>query len=194
MNRREFLMTTLAAFALSALPKLTFAETIPVSDAVKHKIDPKNKLGFGFMRLPLKNPEDQTSIDYAALNQMVDLFLQRGFTYFDTAWMYMGYESEVALRKSLVERHPRNKFTVASKLPIGYLKSKEEQEQIFNKQLEKPDWITSTIIWFTTSMPTPSAMPADMTASNLSPTRKRKAKSNISVFLFMTHRNFWKKC
>ena len=57
MNRREFLMTTLAAFALSALPKLTFAETIPVSDAVKHKIDPKNKLGFGFMRLPLKNPE-----------------------------------------------------------------------------------------------------------------------------------------
>lgn len=137
MNRREFLMTTLAAFALSALPKLTFAETIPVSDAVKHKIDPKNKLGFGFMRLPLKNPEDQTSIDYAALNQMVDLFLQRGFTYFDTAWMYMGYGSEVALRKSLVERHPRNKFTVASKLPIGYLKSKEEQEQIFNKQLEK---------------------------------------------------------
>lgn len=137
MNRREFLMTTLAAFALSALPKLTFAETIPVSDAVKHKIDPKNKLGFGFMRLPLKNPEDQTSIDYTALNQMVDLFLQRDFTYFDTAWMYMGYESEVALRKSLVERHPRNKFTVASKLPIGYLKSKEEQEQIFNKQLEK---------------------------------------------------------
>ena len=183
MNRREFLMTTLAAFALSTLPKLTFAETIPVSDAVKHKIDPKNKLGFGFMRLPLKNPEDQTSIDYTALNQMVDLFLQRGFTYFDTAWMYMGYESEVALRKSLVERHPRNKFTVASKLPIGYLKSKEE-----------PDWITSTIIWFTTSMPTPSAMPADMTASNLSPTRKRKAKSNISVFLFMISRNFWKKC
>ena len=89
MNRREFLMITLAAFALSALPKLTFAETIPVSDAVKHKIDPKNKLGFGFMRLPLKNPEDQTSIDYAALNQMVDLFLQRGFTYFDTAWMYI---------------------------------------------------------------------------------------------------------
>lgn len=113
---------------------------------------------------------------------MVDLFLQRGFTYFDTAWMYMGYESEVALRKSLVERHPRNKFTVASKLPIGYLKSKEEQEQIFNKQLEKPDWITSTIIWFTTSMPTPSAMPADMTASNLSPTRKGRQNQTYRFF------------
>ena len=35
MNRREFLMSTLAAFALSALPKLTLANTIPVSEAVK---------------------------------------------------------------------------------------------------------------------------------------------------------------
>ena len=137
MNRREFLMTTLAAFALSALPKLTFAEAIPVSEAVKSKINPKNKLGFGFMRLPLKDPNDQTSIDYATLNKMVDTFLERGFSYFDTAWMYMGYESEIALRESLVKRHPRDKFTVASKLPVGYLKSKENQEEIFNKQLEK---------------------------------------------------------
>ena len=137
MNRREFLMTTLAAFALSALPRLTFADVVPVSEAVKSKINPKNKLGFGFMRLPLKDPNDQTSIDYAVLNKMVDTFLERGFSYFDTAWMYMGYESEIALRESLVKRHPRNKFTVASKLPVGYLKSKENQEEIFNKQLEK---------------------------------------------------------
>ena len=69
MNRREFLMTTLAAFALSALPKLTFADKIAVSEAVKSQINPKNKLGFGFMRLPLKNPADQTSIDYDTLNR-----------------------------------------------------------------------------------------------------------------------------
>lgn len=137
MNRREFLMSTLAAFALSALPKLTFAEAIPVSDAVKAKVNLNNKLGFGFMRLPLKIPGNQTSIDYDTLNKMVDTFLARGFTYFDTAWMYMGYESEIAIRESLVKRHPRNKFTVASKLPAGYLKSAAEQEEIFNKQLEK---------------------------------------------------------
>lgn len=137
MNRREFLMSMLAAFALSALPKLTFGEAIPVSDAVKAKINPQNKLGFGFMRLPLTDPKDQTAIDYDELNKMVDLFLQRGFTYFDTAWMYMGHESEIALRKSLVERYPRDKFTVASKLPVGMIKSKEEQEEVFNKQLEK---------------------------------------------------------
>lgn len=137
MNRREFLMGTLAAFALSALPKLTFAEAVAVSDAVKAKINPKNKLGFGFMRLPLKDKNDQTSIDYSVLNKMVDTFIERGFTYFDTAWMYMGYESEIAIREALVKRYPRDKFTVASKLPAGYLKSAEDQENIFNKQLEK---------------------------------------------------------
>lgn len=137
MNRREFLLGTLAAFALAPLPKLTLAEDIPVNDAVKNKINPNNKLGFGFMRLPLRNPQNQTDIDYDTLNKMVDLFLQRGFNYFDTAWMYMGHESEIALRESLVKRYPRDKFVVASKLPIGSLKSAEHQEEIFNKQLEK---------------------------------------------------------
>ncbi len=137
MNRREFLTGSLAVFALSALPKLTLGDPIAVSESVKSKINPQNKLGFGFMRLPLKNPSDQTSIDYQTLNKMVDTFMERGFTYFDTAWMYMGYESEIAIREAVVKRHPRNSFTVASKLPVGYLKSKEEQEQVFNKQLEK---------------------------------------------------------
>ena len=137
MNRRDFLMNSLALFALSALPRLTLAEQIPVSEQVKAKINPANKLGFGFMRLPLKDPADQTSIDYDELNKMVDLFLSRFFTYFDTAWMYMGYESEIAIREALVKRHPRNKFTVASKLPAGYLKSAADREEIFNKQLEK---------------------------------------------------------
>lgn len=137
MNRREFLMSTLAAFAFAALPKLTIAETIPVSDKIKTQINNSNKLGFGFMRLPLKNKKDQTSIDYDTLNKMVDKFMERGFTYFDTAWMYMGHESETAVRKSVVERKPRNSFTVASKMPIGMVKSAENMEEIFNKQLEK---------------------------------------------------------
>lgn len=137
MNRRDFLMSSLAVFALSALPKLTLAEEVAVSEAVKAKVNQADKLGFGFMRLPLKDPQDQTSIDYDTLNKMVDTFLERGFTYFDTAWMYMGHESEIALRESLVKRYPRDKFVVASKLPVGYLTSAEEQEEIFNKQLEK---------------------------------------------------------
>jgi len=44
----------------------------------------KKKFGFGFMRLPVKSQNDQESIDMETLNQMVDTFLERGFTYFDT--------------------------------------------------------------------------------------------------------------
>ena len=95
-----------------------------------------SKLGFGMMRLPQRSQE-ATDIDFEQVSQVVDRFLEAGFTYFDTAWMYMGYESEIAIRESVVKRYPRNKFTVASKLPAGYLKNAGEMEEIFNKQLEK---------------------------------------------------------
>ncbi len=97
----------------------------------------KKKIGFGFMRLPLKNQNDQESIDMDTLNQMVDTFLERGFTYFDTAYMYHMFKSEIALRESLVKRHKRDSFTVATKLPTMFLKTQEDQERIFNEQLEK---------------------------------------------------------
>jgi predicted aldo/keto reductase-like oxidoreductase len=95
------------------------------------------KLGFGFMRLPVIDKEDQTSIDFEQLNKMVDIFLKRGFTYFDTAYMYHNFKSEIALREALVKRHPRNSFTVATKMPTMFLKRTEDLEKIFNEQLEK---------------------------------------------------------
>jgi len=97
----------------------------------------QKKLGFGFMRLPVKDQEDPTSIDMEMLNQMVDTFLERGFTYFDTAYMYHNFKSEIALREALVKRHPRDSFTVATKMPTMFLKIKEDKERIFNEQLEK---------------------------------------------------------
>lgn len=95
------------------------------------------KLGFGFMRLPLKDQSDYSCIDMEQLNQMVDTFLERGFTYFDTAYMYHGNESEKALRETLVKRHRRESFTVATKLPTMFLETEEDQQRIFNEQLEK---------------------------------------------------------
>ncbi len=97
----------------------------------------QKKLGFGFMRLPLTDPNDQTSMDMTQVCQMVDLFLERGFTYFDTAYVYHDGESEVALREALVKRYPRDNFTVATKMPLFMLKTKEQQAQIFDEQLEK---------------------------------------------------------
>ncbi|MGE4213737.1 MAG: aldo/keto reductase [Anaerotignaceae bacterium] len=95
------------------------------------------KLGFGFMRLPITDVEDQTSIDYQQLNKMVDTFMERGFNYFDTAYMYHNFISEVALRESLVRRYPRESFTVATKMPTMFLKKTEDLDRIFNEQLEK---------------------------------------------------------
>lgn len=97
----------------------------------------KKKLGFGFMRLPVKNQNDLASIDMDIVNKMVDTFLERGFTYFDTAYMYHMNKSEIAIREALVKRHNRDSFTLATKLPTFFLKSKEDQERFFNEQLEK---------------------------------------------------------
>ena len=73
-------------------------------------MDNTKKLGFGLMRLPKK----VIGIDIEQTKQMVDMFMQAGFTYFDTAHVYPG--SEDAIGKALVERYPRDSFTLATKL------------------------------------------------------------------------------
>lgn len=72
--------------------------------------DDIKKLGFGLMRLPKKG----LSIDVEQMKQMVDLFLEAGMTYFDTAFVYPG--SEAAAKKALIDRHPRDSYTIATKL------------------------------------------------------------------------------
>ena len=69
------------------------------------------KLGFGLMRLPRKAG---MVTDVEQVKEMVDLFLEAGFTYFDTAFIYAG--SETAIRKALVERYPRDSYTLATKV------------------------------------------------------------------------------
>lgn len=99
--------------------------------------DSRKKLGFGFMRLPQKDPDDATSIDVEKVKDMADLFLNRGFTYCDTAWMYHDFASEPAVGEAVIKRFPRNAFTIASKMPLGMLKKEEDVEKTFNAQLEK---------------------------------------------------------
>lgn len=95
------------------------------------------KLGFGLMRLPLLDRNDDTSIDIDQTKKMVDIFLERGFTYFDTAWMYCGFQSENAVKETLVDRHPRERYTLATKLHAGFLKTKEDRDKIFTEQMKK---------------------------------------------------------
>ncbi len=95
------------------------------------------KLGFGLMRLPLTDPSVDSSVDVELLKKMVDIFLERGFTYFDTAYMYCGGQSEIAIREALVDRYPRDSFTLTTKLPPFALKVPEDVPRIFEDQLRK---------------------------------------------------------
>ena len=56
------------------------------------------KLGFGLMRLP----EKDGSIDLQAVCDMVDAYLDAGFNYFDTAYVYHGGNSEKAVKEALM--------------------------------------------------------------------------------------------
>lgn len=95
------------------------------------------KLGFGTMRLPLLASGKQTDIDHNELCRMFDYFLENGFTYVDTAYMYHNYKSEIAVKHALVERHPRDSFLLTDKLPVSMISSADEFPQIFAEQLEK---------------------------------------------------------
>lgn len=85
----------------------------------------------------MRLPEKDGKIDYDTLNVMVDEFMNNGFTYFDTAYVYHSGESERAIKASVVDRYPRERFTIATKLPAWELTSKEDVQRIFDEQLER---------------------------------------------------------
>lgn len=95
------------------------------------------KLGFGMMRLPLLEPGKQSAIDQEQVNRMADYFLENGFTYADTAYMYHGGMSEVAVRKAFAERHPRDSFVLADKMPVAMVKSTDDYPRIFAEQQKR---------------------------------------------------------
>ncbi len=92
------------------------------------------KLGFGLMRLPkLANG----AIDVEQTKKMVDMFMQAGFTYFDTSYVYDGGESEKAARAALVERYPRESYTLATKLNAWMAKDERGAKAQFATSLER---------------------------------------------------------
>ena len=78
------------------------------------------KPGFGLMRMPLLDKTNDADVDIEQVKRMVDLFIEKGFTYFDTALMYNGFASESVAKTALVDRYPRESFTLATKLHAGF--------------------------------------------------------------------------
>ena len=91
----------------------------------------KKNFGFGCMRHPMTDGE----VDLAEMNRMVDLFLEKGFNYFDTAHGYLGGKSETALRECLVKRYPRERYILTNKLTNFFYNKAEEVRPLFESQL-----------------------------------------------------------
>ena len=92
----------------------------------------KKKFGFGLMRLPMKNGD----VDYAQTSEMVDIFIENGFNYFDTAHGYINGLSEAAVKKCLSSRYPREKFLLTNKLSNPHFNRQEDIRPLFLSQLE----------------------------------------------------------
>lgn len=92
----------------------------------------KKNFGFGCMRLPMKNGE----IDYNEFTKMVDVFIENGFNYFDTAHGYVDGKSESALRKCLTSRYQREDYVLTDKLSTHHFTRQEEIRPLFESQLE----------------------------------------------------------
>lgn len=97
----------------------------------------KSKFGFGCMRLPLTDKNDPTSIDQDLFNEMVDIYMEKGYDYFDTSYAYHNGMSEVAIRKAVVERYPCESFRICDKMPTWALTCEEDNEKFVNEMLER---------------------------------------------------------
>lgn len=92
------------------------------------------KLGFGLMRLP-RGADGKYDVEQC--KAMVDRFLAAGMTYFDTAYVYDDGDSELLAGEALVSRHPRESFTLATKLNVRVAKAPEEARRQFAVSLER---------------------------------------------------------
>ena len=92
------------------------------------------KLGFGLMRLPKL---EDGGMDIEQIKKMVDLFIAAGGTYFDTAYVYDGGDSERAAKAALVDRYPREAYTLATKLNARVAKDAEDARRQFTASLER---------------------------------------------------------
>ncbi|MDR1471902.1 MAG: aldo/keto reductase [Synergistaceae bacterium] len=90
-------------------------------------------LGFGCMRLPVDSAGE---IDRAAGFDMVDHAIANGVNYFDTAYVYHGGKSELFMGEAL-ERHPRDSFFLASKMPVWLVNDEGDVTRYFEEQLTK---------------------------------------------------------
>ena len=95
------------------------------------------KLGFGLMRLPLIPGGTERDIDKEQTARMIDAFMARGFSYFDTAYIYHRGASEKIFGELVADKYNRESYVLTTKMPSWLIKSKEDYDFIFAKQLDR---------------------------------------------------------
>ena len=100
------------------------------------KLSDVKKLGFGFMRLPLLDENDRSKIDVEQVKKMVDIYMKRGFAYFDVAHRYHDEMCEPTIREVLVKRYPRDRYILTDKMTLNYITKSEDQESFLQDQLK----------------------------------------------------------
>ena len=91
----------------------------------------KKNFGFGCMRMQTKGDD----VDHDEFRKMIDIFMENGFNYFDTARIYFDGKSEIAFRECLTSRYPRESFVLTDKLSYNYFKCREDIEPCLDAQL-----------------------------------------------------------
>ena len=144
MERREFLKSAglgAAALGIAACAPGKAVEEEQGSNVLEGTMPQHyagvGLLGFGAMRWPMvKNEEGKDVIDQEKVNEMVDLALQHGVNYFDSAPVYLQGQSEEATAKALL-RYPRDSYFIATKCsnqraPYNF----EDGKAMYQKSLE----------------------------------------------------------
>jgi len=89
------------------------------------------KLGYGNMRLPRIDGK----LDYDTIHKMIDAFMDAGYSYFDTCYVYEA--SEKALGETLVKRYPRERYVINTKLSLLSIKNADEMQERFETSLKR---------------------------------------------------------
>lgn len=150
MNRRDFIKSSLAVAALAALGGCKQGkETTDVKEGSNGKKKGEmtkrrlgsiagevSLLGYGLMRLPLKDRKNQSEIDKEKAQELIDRAMAGGVNYYDTAWVYHQGMSERFAGEAL-KKYPRESYYLADKMPVWEVKNLDDAMRIFQEQLDR---------------------------------------------------------
>ena len=100
-------------------------------------IDFGKPLGMGCLRLPLFSEKEPDKIDMEKAKKHIDIFMAKGYKYYDTSYVYHKGNSESALGELLVDRYPRDTYLISTKMPIKWMTRPEQMELQFQEQLDR---------------------------------------------------------